>query len=370
MIQQANYEFGFDVSDNPLMVEAIPLSSESLVLLITKVEYPEELDTRFSQFTEGGDEEELFSNMGAAGNVERKGADDILELFQKIREAKASPESENAQQTEAPEEVPEVPADLTKMFEFTTIDQVERLAHVLVNYYNGRNDLFKNEKKNRFYLVIHKDDHTPERMPCPSFCLRFDDLGTEKRYASWRYLMLSKAEQKLYRKHPALQIRRKDFNDTNQKIEVAYIFGADMMVKKKLFEQLGGFDEDFFMYAEEEELSWRIKKRGEKIYNIPQAKIIHLEGATLEKQHDFNEKQFKLRINGTMTYFWKRYGREDIYQFYKFRALRYQRLKKIAEIQKKSGVSFQFETRLRCLLECFEKIMEKTEGEGKKNGRS
>lgn len=162
MIQQANYEFGFDVSDNPLMVEAIPLSSESLVLLITKVEYPEELDTRFSQFTEGGDEEELFSNMGAAGNVERKGADDILELFQKIREAKASPESENAQQTEAPEEVPEVPADLTKMFEFTTIDQVERLAHVLVNYYNGRNDLFKNEKKNRFYLVIHKDDHTPE----------------------------------------------------------------------------------------------------------------------------------------------------------------------------------------------------------------
>ena len=108
MIQQANYEFGFDVSDNPLMVEAIPLSSESLVLLITKVEYPEELDTRFSQFTEAGDE------------------------------------------------------DLTKMFEFTTIDQVERLAHVLVNYYNGRNDLFKNEKKNRFYLVIHKDDHTPE----------------------------------------------------------------------------------------------------------------------------------------------------------------------------------------------------------------
>ena len=41
MIQQANYEFGFDVSDNPLMVEAIPLSSESMVLLIRKVEYPE-----------------------------------------------------------------------------------------------------------------------------------------------------------------------------------------------------------------------------------------------------------------------------------------------------------------------------------------
>ena len=239
---------------------------------------------------------------------------------------------------------------------------------VLMN--NAVKILWEEMKNNPDMGCIGGNLYTPERMPCPSFCLKFDDLCTEKRYASWRYLMLSKAKQKLYRKHPALQIRRKDFNDTNQKIEAAYIFGADMMMKKKFFEQLKGFDEDFFMYAEEEELSWRIKKRGKKIYNIPQAKIIHLEGATLDKQHDFNEKQFKLRINGTMTYFWKRYGREGIYQFYKFRALRYQRLKKIAEIQKKSDVSFQFETRLRCLLECFEKIMEKTEGEGKKNGRS
>ena len=52
MIQQANYEFGFEANDIPLMVEAIPLSSETLILLITKVEYPEELDSRFSNFTD------------------------------------------------------------------------------------------------------------------------------------------------------------------------------------------------------------------------------------------------------------------------------------------------------------------------------
>ena len=73
--------------------------------------------------------------------------------------------------------------------------------------------------------------------------------------------MLSKAEQKLYRKHPALQIRRKDFNDTNQKIEVAYIFGADMMVKKKLFEQLGGFDEDFLCMQRRKSCPGELKKR-------------------------------------------------------------------------------------------------------------
>ena len=51
MVEQANYEFGFETNDIPLMVEAIPLPSESIVLIITKVEYPDELDTRFSKFS-------------------------------------------------------------------------------------------------------------------------------------------------------------------------------------------------------------------------------------------------------------------------------------------------------------------------------
>ena len=51
MIQQANNEFGFEVNDIPLMVEAIPASADSIILVITKVEYPEELDTRFSKFS-------------------------------------------------------------------------------------------------------------------------------------------------------------------------------------------------------------------------------------------------------------------------------------------------------------------------------
>ena len=46
MMQQASYEFGFEAEDIPLMIEAIPLNSECIVLIITKVEDPEELDTR------------------------------------------------------------------------------------------------------------------------------------------------------------------------------------------------------------------------------------------------------------------------------------------------------------------------------------
>ena len=56
MMQQANYEFGFEADDIPLMIEAIPVSPESIILLVTKVEYPDELDTRFSKFSDSSEE--------------------------------------------------------------------------------------------------------------------------------------------------------------------------------------------------------------------------------------------------------------------------------------------------------------------------
>ena len=58
-IQKASNEVGFEADDIPLMVEAIPLSSESIMLIITKIEDPEELDTRFSRFSPGNEDEPL-----------------------------------------------------------------------------------------------------------------------------------------------------------------------------------------------------------------------------------------------------------------------------------------------------------------------
>ena len=56
MIQKASNEVGFEAEDIPLMVEAIPLSNESVMLVITKIEDPEELDTRFSKFSPYSDD--------------------------------------------------------------------------------------------------------------------------------------------------------------------------------------------------------------------------------------------------------------------------------------------------------------------------
>lgn len=50
MMQEAYARYGFSADNMPIMVEAVPLQDESLVLTVTKVDNPEELDTRFSSF--------------------------------------------------------------------------------------------------------------------------------------------------------------------------------------------------------------------------------------------------------------------------------------------------------------------------------
>ena len=51
LMEQASIELGFEVDNIPLMIEAIPVNPDCLILIITKVEDPDELDTRFSRFT-------------------------------------------------------------------------------------------------------------------------------------------------------------------------------------------------------------------------------------------------------------------------------------------------------------------------------
>ena len=49
MMEQAQLEFGFEADNIPLMIEAIPVTTDSIILIITKVEDPEELDTPLLQ---------------------------------------------------------------------------------------------------------------------------------------------------------------------------------------------------------------------------------------------------------------------------------------------------------------------------------
>lgn len=71
--------------------------------------------------------------------------------------------------------------------------------------------------------------------------------------------------------------------DENKDHEVDVLAGAFMMVKKKLLDEIGGFDEQFFMYGEDVDLSYRIQKAGYKNYYFAGTTIIHFKGESTKR---------------------------------------------------------------------------------------
>ena len=70
----------------------------------------------------------------------------------------------------------------------------------------------------------------------------------------------------------------------NQNHPVAVLSGAFMMVDKKVLDKLEGFDETFFMYAEDIDLSYRIQKAGYLNYYFAESTIIHFKGESTKKE--------------------------------------------------------------------------------------
>lgn len=71
--------------------------------------------------------------------------------------------------------------------------------------------------------------------------------------------------------------------DENEINEVDAISGAFMMFRKEVYERIGGFDEDFFMYGEDLDLCYRTQKAGYKIYYVPTTEIIHYKGESTKR---------------------------------------------------------------------------------------
>jgi hypothetical protein len=67
-------------------------------------------------------------------------------------------------------------------------------------------------------------------------------------------------------------------NSYNNILEILAGKGAALMVRRKIFEEVGGFDEDYFLLREETDLCWRIWLRGYKVVFTPKAKVLHAIG--------------------------------------------------------------------------------------------
>lgn len=167
MMQQASYEFGFEADDIPLMIEAIPISPECLVLVITKVEDPDELDTRFSKFSSSNTDSDELN----ADNEDDSFSDDILNCFDQmdnileeddtITPAQDEPASSTPEESQTSREI-NVPVNLYKVFSFRSLDEVIQMSSMIVGSYHGENTLYKDSVNHIYYLAVYKSSHTPE----------------------------------------------------------------------------------------------------------------------------------------------------------------------------------------------------------------
>ncbi|RLC35941.1 glycosyltransferase family 2 protein [Candidatus Falkowbacteria bacterium] len=93
-------------------------------------------------------------------------------------------------------------------------------------------------------------------------------------------------------------------NATCNDQDIDWVSGAALVIRKNLFAQLKGFDENFFMYFEDIDLCKRIKELGYKIMVLPEISVVHLGGASFS---DFNKKK-KFYYQSQDYYFKKYYG--------------------------------------------------------------
>ncbi len=93
--------------------------------------------------------------------------------------------------------------------------------------------------------------------------------------------------------------------DENHNHEVDVLAGAFFMARKQVLEKTGGFDEQFFMYGEDIDLSYRIGKAGHSLYYLAETSIIHFKGESTKKG---NLNYVKLFYKAMLVFVDKHYG--------------------------------------------------------------
>lgn len=205
MMERAADELGFEVNDIPLMIEAIPVSPDCLILIITKVEDPEELDTRFSRFSkytdieieDSYDSEEETDNNDDSLNIFENAASlmetisDIVENIEQVkkqnensgnqafvplsaalRESNAKKKSEKSKPKKKETAQPSY-----RIFSFQNINDISKAAVMVAPIYHDNNSLYKSPKDNLYYLIVNHDTTDTENYQ--RTCNLLSEYGTK-----------------------------------------------------------------------------------------------------------------------------------------------------------------------------------------------
>jgi len=91
---------------------------------------------------------------------------------------------------------------------------------------------------------------------------------------------------------------------------IACVLGAGMIARTEVIREIGGFDEDFFLYGEDQDLCLRIRIAGYEIGYIHSAVVVHLGGQS--ERHCPSENIWKKKIEAELLFYQKHYLPETI----------------------------------------------------------
>ncbi len=147
MMEQASMDFGFDAEDIPIMIEAIPMSPEQIVIIVTKVDSPEELDARFSEFTHFGGTGTSVEN--GLREIHPDIPDELIDLLGRIRdEVIAARES-------AGEGGAEAKGDPVCAYVFADLEDAIPAAKAVDEAYIGKSSLYRDGAHGDYLLFMH-----------------------------------------------------------------------------------------------------------------------------------------------------------------------------------------------------------------------
>lgn len=186
MLRVAFEKYGFDGENRPIVVEAIPTSASSLIIVFTKVDNPEEVDVRFSRFTpspedsfagdEEGDgdfesdelyEDEIELDMGLddepsemvpldeipfGGDTPSK--DNASGLFKEIAGLlERENEKKKRRETHGKDK-----KEVYRTFVFNDLNKTAEFSKLIAPGFKGKSDLYKDNANHRYFLVLYLDE--------------------------------------------------------------------------------------------------------------------------------------------------------------------------------------------------------------------
>lgn len=198
LMQEAYARFGFEAENIPVMVEAVPLRDDSLVLIVTKVDNPEELDTRFSSFapsvkTGSSDTGQSTSALGQLLDAIRK---EIGEASDSMSGSSGSMSGSSGKKKHpAGGKSSAANADLpvgAQLYTFTALGPAVDAACLAAPLFKGKSALYRDPADSKYYLFLTPSEDT-DSSRCTRALSTFSEFGDSE--------MITPAREQYLREH-------------------------------------------------------------------------------------------------------------------------------------------------------------------------